>query len=368
MTATAATVASLAADDGPRGRRRRLVAILGVVIGLHLAGIALYLSAGASLPAAGGLAGAGVLAYSLGLRHAFDADHIAAIDDTTRLMLARGRRPVGIGFFFSLGHSTVVLALSVLIAIVTGAATTSGVSTFRTVGAVVAEAVAAGFLLLVAGLNATVLAGVVRLWRRVARDEAVEAAEIDRQLLDRGLFNRLLGGRARTLIRSSWHMFPVGLLFGLGLETASEVALLALSAGAAVGGRPPLAAVLALPLLFAAGMSTLDTLDGVLMARAYSWAFEHPARRLYYNLTTTVMTVVVAVFVGTVYLAALLTDATGWGGPLAAYAGIGDHFQVLGYVVVGAFLLTWAAAAAYWRIGRVADRLARLEAGSGSTP
>src|SRR4051794_34634141 len=302
-----------------RAERVRLGGIIGLVALLHVVGWSLYLYSTNHVAEASTFAGAGTLAYVLGLRHAFDADHIAAIDDTTRLMLQRGRRPIGVGFFFSLGHSSVVLVLAFVVAIAAGAADSAGVVEFRAVGGVVAAVVAAAFLLLVAALNAVVLRGVNRLWRRV-RTGTVTEEEVDLQLLNRGLLNRLLGGRAQTQIRSSWHMFPVGVLFGLGLETASEVTLLTLSASTASEGGLPVLALLSLPLLFAAGMSALDTLDSVLMSRAYSWAFRSPARRLYYNLTTTGMTVLVAAFIGSVYLAGLLSDATGWAGPIGAYA------------------------------------------------
>jgi high-affinity nickel-transport protein len=194
-----------------------------------------------------------------------------------------------------------------------------------------------------------VLGGILRLWRRMTRGE-LDEHELELQLLNRGLLNRMLGGKAQTLIRSSWHMFPVGLLFGLGLETASEVTLLTLSASTATNGTLPALAVLTLPLLFAAGMSALDTFDSLLMTRAYSWAFRNPARKLYYNVATTAMTVVVAFFVGTVYLAGLVADATDAGGPLGAYARVGEQFELLGYVIVGLFVAAWLVAAATWRL------------------
>jgi high-affinity nickel-transport protein len=184
----------------------------------------------------------------------------------------------------------------------------------------------------------------------------VDQATIDREMVNRGLMNRLLGGRARGLVRSSWHMFAVGLLFGLGLETASEVTLLSLQASTAAEGSLPALAVLTLPLLFAAGMSALDTADSLLMTRAYSWAYRHPARRLYYNLATTGMTVAVAFFVASVYLADLLGRLAGPTGPLAGYAGLAEHFELLGYLVVGAFALAWGGAAVLWRVARLDRR------------
>jgi nickel/cobalt transporter (NiCoT) family protein len=332
-----------------RAERVRLSGIIGVIALLHVAGWSLYLYYARHLAAATSFAGAGTLAYVLGIRHAFDADHIAAIDDSTRLMLARGRRPVGVGFFFAMGHSSVVLALAFVVVLAADATTARGVAAFRSVGGIAAEVAGMTFLLLVAVLNALVLAGLARLWRQLSRGR-LDERELELQLLNRGLMNRMLGRRARGLIRSSWHMFPVGLLFGLGLETASEITLLGLSASTAAAGAVPALAVLSLPLLFAAGMSACDTCDSLLMARAYSWSYAHPARRLYYNGATTGMTVLAAAFVGTVYLAGLLADQAHVGGPVAAYASLGHHFELLGYFIVGLFLLAWAGAALTWRL------------------
>lgn len=335
-----------------RQERVRLSAIVGVVGLLHLAGVVLYLTAQGSAAAAGGLAGAGTLAYALGMRHAFDADHIAAIDDTTRLMLLRGRRPVGVGFFFAMGHSTVVLALALLVAF----AATSVSDGLRENLGTVAVLVAMTFLLLVAYLNSVVLRNIIGLWRGLRRGQLDEVA-LERTLLDRGLLNRLLGGRARTFIRSSWHMYPVGVLMGLGLETASEITLLSLSASTAVSGTVPLVAVLSLPLLFAAGMSAFDTADSLLMTRAYSWAYRNPARTLYYNIATTAVTVVIAGFIASVYVADVLVNYLGLDA-LSGYASLADRFEVFGYAIAGVFLLTWGGAVLVWRLRHYDDRYA----------
>jgi len=363
ISSTAGSGAALSGETVAFGRwtraeRVRLSGIVGVIALMHVAGWSLYFYYTRNLAAATAFAGAGTLAYALGVRHAFDADHIAAIDDTTRLMLQRGRRSVGVGFFFAMGHSSVVLLLSFVVAIAAGASTGAGVGVFREYGGTVASATAMTFLLLVAGLNAMVLVGIVRLWRAMTAGRLGER-ELELQLLNRGLMNRMLGGRARTLIRSSWHMFPVGLLFGLGLETASEVALLTLAASTATSGALPALAVLTLPLLFAAGMSALDTVDSLLMTRAYSWAYRSPARKLYYNIATTAMTVVVAGFVGTVYLCGLLVDHVEQAAGLSWYAGIGDHFEVLGYVIVALFVSAWLVAAITWRVGGFDRRYGR---------
>jgi nickel/cobalt transporter (NiCoT) family protein len=343
-----------------RAERIRLSRIIGVIVLMHVVGWSLYFYYTHNLAAATTFAGAGSLAYVLGIRHAFDADHIAAIDDTTRLMLQRGRRPVGVGFFFAMGHSSVVLVLALVVAVASDAATGASSQIFREYGGAAAVVVATTFLLLVAALNTGVLLGILSLWRGMRRG-SVSARELELQLLNRGLMNRMLGGRARTLIRSSWHMFPVGLLFGLGLETASEVTLLTLSASTASSGALPALAVLTLPLLFAAGMSAFDTLDSLLMTRAYSWAFDNPARKLFYNIATTSMTIIVATFVGTVYLADLLVNQLHIGGWLKPYAAIGTHFELLGYVIVGLFAAAWALAAVIWRVGAFDRKYARRQ-------
>jgi high-affinity nickel-transport protein len=331
-----------------RAERVRLGGIVLAVAALHVAGWSLYLYWNNQPAAAGGLAGAGTLAYVLGVRHAFDADHIAAIDDTTRLMLLRGRRPVGVGFFFALGHSAVVLLLALVLGLASANLTGPGLAEAREVGATIAIVTATLFLALVAVLNAVVLGGLARLWGRLRHGD-LDERELDLQLLNRGLVQRILGGRARSLVRSSWHMAPVGFLFGLGLETASEVTLLALSASTAAAGGLPVLALLTLPLLFAAGMSAMDTADSLLMSRAYSWAYRQPARRLYYNLATTAMTVLVGGVVASVYLAGLLVDRFGVTA-LAGYAALADHFEQLGYVVVALFLLSWVGAVALWTL------------------
>jgi len=344
-----------------RAERVRLSGIVGAIAALHVAGWSTYLYYSHNLIGASTFAGAGILAYTLGIRHAFDADHIAAIDDTTRLMLQRGRRPVGVGFFFAMGHSSVVLALGMLVALAAGAASGHRVDQLRAVGGVVSTLVAMTFLLLVAVLNALVLRAIVGLWRRL-RNGTLDERELELALLNRGLMNRVLGGRARSLIRSSWHMYPVGILFGLGLETASEVTLLALSASTArsaaangATGSLPLLATMSLPLLFAAGMSFFDTADSLLMTRAYSWSYRSPARKLYYNIATTAMTVVVAGVIAAVYVAGALDD---WGhvGVLAPLASLSEHFELLGYVIVGVFVLAWTVAALAWRLGRFEQR------------
>lgn len=347
MTTQTATETRLETGAWTRTEAVRLAAVLGTIAALHLAGISLYLVYAGDIATAGGLAGAGALAYVLGMRHAFDADHIAAIDDTTRVMLLRGRRPIGVGFFFAMGHSTVVVALALLVALAAGQLAGSSMESARSVGGTIAVVVAMSFLVLVASLNARVLQTLLTLWRRLRSGEDT-TAEVEEALLSRGFITRIAGGRLRNLIRHSWHMYPVGLLMGLGLETASEVTLLALSASSAASGTLPLLAVLSLPLLFAAGMSTFDTADSLLMTRIYSWSYRDPVRTLTFNIATTAVTVLVAAFVASVYIAGVLVDWVGVGF-LAPWAAIGDQFELLGYGIAGVFVLTWTAALVHWR-------------------
>lgn len=353
------TIAAVPGTSWSRGQRLQLSSIVAVIALLHVVGWSLYLSLTAGPLGAGAFAGAGVLAYVLGIRHAFDADHIAAIDDTTRLMVQRGRRPVGVGFFFAMGHSSVVVVLALVVAVAAGAASGAQLESWRAIGGTVSTVVAMTFLALVALLNALVLKGIIGLWRDLGRGR-LDEEQLERQLLNRGLVNRILGGRARSLIKHSWHMYPLGILFGLGLETASEVTLLTLSAstaataGGSAGGAPLLAA-LTLPVLFAAGMSAFDTADGVLMSIAYSWSNRSPARRLFYNIATTAATVTVAGLISAVYLAGVLADDFGLTF-LAGFAGIADEFELLGYLIVGFFVVVWGGAAVLWRYGGFESR------------
>lgn len=335
-----------------RSERVRLSGILGIIAMLHVAGIVLYLANRGDAAAAGGLAGSGALAYVLGMRHAFDADHIAAIDDTTRVMLLRGRRPIGVGFFFAMGHSTVVVALALIVAVAAGRITQTQVDSLRSAGGTVAVVVAMVFLLLVATLNGAVLRNLVGLWRRL-RSGADTSQGVEEALLSRGFVNRIAGGRFRSMVKHSWHMYPVGLLMGLGLETASEITLLALSASSAAGGGLPVLAVLSLPLLFAAGMSTLDTADSLIMTRLYSWSYRDPARTLFFNIATTAMTVFIAGFIASVYLADVLAQHAGLTF-LSGYASVSQHFEFMGYGIAAIFALTWVGALVFWnRRGRI---------------
>jgi high-affinity nickel-transport protein len=328
---------------------RRVGSLFGAVAFLHAAGFGLLLLYAGQHPR---LVALGVLAYSFGLRHAFDADHIAAIDNTTRKLLQQGRRELGTGFFFSLGHSTIVLSLAVGLAL--GAkAVGAELPHFKDVGGAIGAGVSGSFLWIIGILNLLVLRDIVRMVRDL-RDGRFDEAALEQRLLDRGFMNRFFLGRFFRLITRSWHMYPLGVLFGLGFDTASEVGLLALTAGAA-SGSVPITAILALPLLFAAGMALMDTADGVFMAKAYSWAFSSPVRKLYYNLTVTSLSVFVALVVGSVELLQVLAERLHLRNGFATWLG-GLDFEILGYVIVGLFAVTWAAAMAVWRLRRIEER------------
>ncbi len=342
-----------------RGERRRLGGLYGIVVLLHVAGWGALLTYGVGHPAFIGLGG---LAYTFGLRHAFDADHIAAIDNTTRKLLQERRRPVAVGFFFSLGHSTVVL----LIAIVLGLAIKSVVDSvlgdsgqLRSVGGLLGTSVSGVFLVVIGLLNLVILLDILRLYARMRRGE-YDRESLRHELVAGGLMARVFG-RLFKFVSQSWHMYPIGFLFGLGFDTASEVALLAISAGAAAQGLPFLA-ILSLPVIFAAGMSLMDTTDGAFMAKAYSWAFSNPIRKVFYNLTVTALSVFVALFVGVVELSQLLIGQLHLRGTVFDAIGALD-FASLGFVIVGAFVLTWAVAFTVFKVRRVEERWTALVSG-----
>jgi high-affinity nickel-transport protein len=336
-----------------RGERRRLGGFYGVVLALHVAGFGCLLVYGAGHPAFLAL---GALAYSFGLRHAFDADHISAIDNTTRKLLQQGGRPVGVGFFFSLGHSSVVFLIAVALglavrSIVQGVV--SGGGQLRTIGALIGTTVSGSFLVLIGVLNLVILLGIVGVVLRMRRGE-YDRGSLEHDLVAGGVMSRIFG-RLFRLVGDSWHMYPIGFLFGLGFDTASEVALLGISAGAAGRGLPFLA-VMALPLIFAAGMSLMDTTDGAFMAKAYSWAFSNPIRKVFYNLTVTALSVVVALVIGGLELLQILVPLLGLhGGPWDAIGRL-DLIGEAGFFIVGLFALTWVVALVAYRAGRVEER------------
>jgi len=311
-------------------QRRPVMRVLGAVVGLNLAAwgaFATFLLTGSPGTT---FASAGVLCFVLGMRHAFDADHLAAIDDTTRLLVSRGKTPVSLGLGFAAGHSLVVLLLFVVVAV---AATRVSDSSFAQVGGSIAMTVAAAFLLTIGVLNA-------RLVRRLLRARADDLSA-DVTVAVTGVMGRVIGGRLRGRIRSGWQMVPVGFVFGLGMETASEVALLGLSATAGSQGVPWWA-LLTLPLLFAAGMALFDTLDSLMMTHLYTSESTTARVRLQFNIAVTGLTAAIALVVGTVYLSELLQSEFGLE-LLAPIAGLADHFEWMGYLIVAIYVALWLA-------------------------
>lgn len=300
-------------------------------------------------------AGIGITAYTLGMRHAFDVDHIAAIDNTTRKLAAEGKRPVSVGFFFSLGHSTVVFGLAILLGIgIKGlsADVSDEGSRLQEITGAIGPAVSGGFLVLIGVINLAVLYGIVRVFRRMRHGDYDESA-LEQELASRGFMSRLLR-RATAAIREPWQMYPLGFLFGLGFDTATEIALLA-TAGTAAAGGLPFYAILALPILFAAGMTLLDTLDGVFMNFAYGWAFTKPVRKVYYNIAITGLSVMVALVVGLIEVCQVLSARLELTGGFWDWCNNLD-FNVIGLVIVGMFIATWAIALAVWRFGRIEEK------------
>jgi high-affinity nickel-transport protein len=340
---------------------RRAAVLAAIVIGLHVVGffllIALVIPEHYELGGGAGVfgLGIGITAYTLGLRHAFDADHIGAIDNTTRKLMNEGERPMSVGFFFSLGHSTVVFVLAALFAVgikgLGGEVTNDGSSLHSATG-LVGPVISGTFLFVIGILNLVILVSIVRIFRRMRGGDFNEA-ELEEQLNNRGFMNRFYG-RATRAVKRPWHMYPLGVLFGLGFDTATEVALLAAAGAAAVGGLP-FYAILCLPVLFAAGMSLLDTIDGAFMNFAYGWAFSKPVRKIFYNITITGLSVAVALMIGTIELMSVLADK------LMLTGGVWDFvsnldLNIVGYVIVGLFVVTWMIALAVWRFAHIEER------------
>jgi high-affinity nickel-transport protein len=347
--------------NGLTPREWRTVAMMAaVVVGLHAVGFFLLLALVAPhhyrLGGSGAFViGTGITAYTLGLRHAFDADHISAIDNTTRKLMAEGKRPMSVGLFFSLGHSTVVFLLAFLFAIgikaLNGPITNSS-SQLHNVTNWIGTGVSGAFLYVIAALNIAILSGILKVFLEMRSGRYDEAA-LEHQLNTRGLMNRFFGRFTKT-ISKPWQMYPVGVLFGLGFDTATEVALLFLAAGAAGAGLP-FYAILCLPVLFAAGMSLLDTVDGSFMNFAYGWALSTPVRKIFYNLAVTGLSVAVALVIGTIELGGIIAERVNAHGSF--WIGL-EHVNIntLGFLIVGMFVATWAIALLIWRVGHIEER------------
>ncbi|HEX4700825.1 MAG TPA: HoxN/HupN/NixA family nickel/cobalt transporter [Pseudonocardiaceae bacterium] len=299
--------------------------------------------------------GVGVTAYTLGMRHAFDADHISAIDNTTRKLMAENQRPLSVGFWFSLGHSSIVFGLAFLLSVGVKALVGPVVddrSGLHQVTGVVGTTVSGVFLYVIAAINLAVLAGILKVFREMRGGRFDEAA-LEEQLNNRGFMNRIFKRLMRSITRPG-QMYPVGMLFGLGFDTATEVALLVL-AGTGAAGNLPWYAILCLPVLFAAGMSLFDTIDGSFMNFAYGWAFSKPVRKVYYNITITGLSITVALIIGTVEILGLLASEFGLHGGFWGWVS-GLDLNLLGFVIVGLFVATWIVAFAVWRFARIEDK------------
>lgn len=323
-------------DDQPARVKTKAPFTYGLLIAANFGAWAWAWLAFSDRPA---LVGAALLAYMFGLRHAFDADHIAAIDNVVRKLMQEGKKPYSAGFFFSLGHSTIVVLASLAIA-ATAAALQGRLEEFHTIGGVVGTTVSSAFLLAIGLANLFILGGIWAAFQRVRRGARIVDEDLDALLAGRGLIARIFRPLFRVVSRS-WHMYPIGFLFGLGFDTATEVGLLGISATQAAKGMP-FWTILVFPALFAAGMSLMDTTDSVLMTRAYGWAFVNPIRKLWYNLTITAASVVVAIFIGGVEALGLIVDKLGLEGRFWDFIGrLNDNLTNFGYAVVGIFLLSW---------------------------
>ena len=330
--------------NNPDSLRRPIMGIYALVL---LGNLAVWAWAAMVFRAQPVLLGTALLAYGFGLRHAVDADHIAAIDNVTRKLMQAGRRPVSVGFFFALGHSTVVILATAAVA-ATATALAGRFDAFKAIGGIIGTSVSALFLFAIAAANIVILRAVWRTFQHVRRGGRYVEEDFDLLLNSRGLLARLFRPLFRLITRS-WHMFPLGFLFGLGFDTATEVALLGISATQAAQGVS-VWSIMVFPALFAAGMSLIDTTDGILMLGAYDWAFIKPVRKLYYNLTITLVSVIVAVLIGGVEALGLLGDQFGLKG--AFWDGVGaanDHFAALGVVIIGLFIAAWIGSAIIYR-------------------
>jgi high-affinity nickel-transport protein len=361
-------------DSLTRADRRMLAGMAGFVVLLHVVGFGVLFALivpqhyrlGGEHPVFN--VGVGILAYTFGLRHAFDADHIAAVDNTTRKLMADNaarraegvpeaeiRKPLSVGFWFSLGHSSVVFMLAFLLTAgvkaLAGQVTSDDSALHSTTGAIGAS-ISGAFLWLLGILNLVVLLGILKVFREM-RAGRYDEDQLEDHLNKRGLLNRLLGGLTKS-VRKAWHSYPIGLLFGLGFDTATEVGLLVLAGGAAAFNLP-FYSILVLPVLFAAGMSLMDTIDGVFMNAAYGWAFAKPVRKVFYNITITALSVTVALAIGTIELADAVAEQAGiTSGPVAALAGV--PLDYAGYGIAGLFLLAWAVALVVWRVAHIEER------------
>jgi high-affinity nickel-transport protein len=331
-------------DDAPANLRGKVIGIYGILFAFNAAAWLWAIVAFRHYPL---LLGTALLAYSFGLRHAVDADHIAAIDNVTRKLMQEGKRPVAVGFMFSLGHSTIVVLGSAAIA-ATALALQHRMDGARVVGGVIGTLVSALFLFGIAAVNIVVLTSIYRAFVRVRNGARYVDEDFDMLLASRGFLSRLFRPMF-AMIRRSWHMYPLGVLFGLGFDTATEIGLLGISAAEASKGLP-LWSIMVFPALFAAGMSLIDTTDNILMLGAYGWAFIKPVRKLYYNMTITFVSVVVALVVGGIEALGLLAGQFHWNSTFwNAVLKLNGNFGALGYFIIAIFALSWVLSIAIYK-------------------
>ncbi|GAB5585383.1 hypothetical protein Unana1_00283 [Umbelopsis nana] len=313
----------------PLNIRRKIYIMTAIVVSFN---VAVWVAAAIIFRTYPGLVGIAALAYTLGLRHAVDADHISAIDNVTRKLLGDGQRPVSVGFFFSLGHSTIVVVTCIVVA-ATANAVANGVQNFSEIGSLIGTSVSVSFLFLIGLLNVIVLVGICRALRRVKREGVYTELDIEAYLSRKGLLGRFFWPIFKFINRG-WKMYPLGLLFGLGFDTSTEIALLSITA---IQG--------------ANGMSLIDTLDGMLMLFAYSWSYINPVRKLYYNIVITSISVTVAFLVALIEMFALIGERLGYEGGFWDFIAIlSDNFGIIGYIIIGAFVLTWIVSAIVYRL------------------
>ena len=342
-----------------RDEWRRMGAMFGFILFLHVSGALLMWKAttGNYTLSDGSLFGWGTaaLAYTLGMRHAFDADHISAIDNTTRKLMSEGKRPLAVGFFFSLGHSSVVAVLAILLNFgikALGSQLKDDNSQLHHYTGLIGTTVSGTFLMLIAILNLMILVSIVGVFIQM-RKGAYNEEELEKHLNSRGLLMRFFGPIARR-IDASWKMYPLGILFGLGFDTATEIGLLVLAGSSVIAGLPWWA-IISLPLFFAGGMSLLDTIDGSFMNFAYGWAFSKPVRKVYYNIIITGLSVAVALFVGGLEICQVISEQLNLTGFFWDYAN-GFNLNSAGYIIVGAFVVVWSVALLLWKYGKIEDR------------
>ena len=332
-------------NDSPVNLRRKIINIYAFLILSNIAVWMLALFVFHDFPL---LIGSSVLAYSFGLRHAVDADHIAAIDNVTRKLMQEDKKPISVGFFFSLGHSTIVVLLTIAIALTAGNIQ-ENMPQFKEVGGLIGTSVSALFLLFIAALNMVILWDVFKTFQSVKKGGYYSEDSLNELLNQRGLLGRFFRPLFK-LIDQSWKMYPLGVLFGLGFDTATEVGLLGLSANQASAGLP-IWSILIFPALFTAGMCLIDTTDGILMLGAYSWAYVKPIRKLYYNLTITLVSVLVALLIGGIEALGIIGGKLGLQGEFWDFIeGVSENFGAVGYLIIGIFLVSWAVSTIVYRL------------------